>query len=345
MPTMQSALKIVSAIESYNGNWLNIEELDDAPLHELRTIATVESIGSSTRIEGSALDDTVIDKFIQQIEVTKFTSRDEQEVAGYYKALDLIVESYVDIPLTENNIKHLHKQLLQFAAKDKKHFGEYKKHSNAVVATYPDGQKVLVFETTSPMLTPMAMQQAVAWTNKALLEKKYHPLVVIAAFVYEFLSIHPFTDGNGRLSRLLTTLLLLRAGYSYVQYISFEHQIELRKKDYYSTLRAGQAGRGTASENINDWLVYFLSRMEKMTFALDKKYTQLKRRGNYLNPRQMKIVQFVKRKGFVKLGDLSASFKDVSNATLKKDLQLLVKKNKLSQTGKLKGTMYNYEQD
>jgi Fic family protein len=338
---MQSTLKIVSTIESYNGNWLNIEELDDAPLHELRTMATVESIGSSTRIEGSELNDADIDKFIQQIEITKFTTRDEQEVAGYYKALALIIESHNDIELTENNIKHLHKQLLQFTVKDKKHLGEYKKHNNAVVATYPDGTQVTVFNTTSPMLTPMAMQDAVAWTKQALLEKKYHPLVVIAAFVYEFLSIHPFSDGNGRLSRLLTNLLLLRAGYSYVQYISFEHQIERKKKDYYNCLRVGQSGRGTPQEQINVWLLFFLTRMEQMTIVLDKKYHLLKSRGNYLNQRQINILQLVKRKGHIKLADLVKSFKQVSNATLKKDLQLLVKKNKIAQTGKLKGTLYH----
>ncbi len=340
LPTMQKVLQKISAIENFNGSWLNVETYDDAPLHELKQMATVQSIGSSTRIEGSVLGDSEIDVFLKDLKKTSFTTRDEEEVAGYYRTLEVICESYDDITLSENNIKHLHKTLLQYAQKDQHHLGNYKKFANSVVATYPDGTAVTIFNTTSPMLTPMAMEQAIEWANKAMLKKEIHPLIVTAVFVYEFLSIHPFADGNGRLSRLLTTLLLLRQKYYYIQYISFEHQLEKRKKEYYGALRAGQGLRGTEAENVNEWILYFLDCMEQMTITLQHKYNLLKSRGNYMNTRQLKVMQYIKRKGQVKINDLAAAFKTVSTATLKKDVQLLVQKMKIEQTGKLKGTIY-----
>jgi Fic family protein len=340
LDTMQAVLKKISAIENYNGSWLNIETTLGGPLIELRELATLQSTGSSTRIEGSKLNDAEIDSFIKNIKKTSFTTRDEEEVAGYYTTLDTIFDSYEYIDITENSIKHLHKSLLQHTSKDKHHLGEYKKLTNSVVATYADGTQITVFNTTPPMQTPMAMQDTVQWLQTSYTAQKIHPLIIIAAFVYEFLSIHPFQDGNGRLSRLLTTLLLLQKNYLYIQYVSFEHHIEKRKKQYYAALRNGQSLRNTPEENCNEWLLFFLDCMEQMTITLDKKYNQLIKRGNYVSKRQVNIIQLIERKGQVKLADLVDAFKGSSNATLKKDLQLLVQLHKIEKTGKLKGTIY-----
>jgi Fic family protein len=340
LKTMQVVLNKISAIEAYNGAWMNVESAEGGPLLELRQLATVQSVGSSTRIEGSQIDDAKIDAFLNGLKKTSFTSRDEEEVAGYYETLEMIFENYDILDITENNIKYLHKLLLQHAQKDAYHLGEYKKHENKVVGNYPNGMQVTIFNTTPPLQTPQAMQDAVQWLTLNLQNKTIHPLMSIAIFVFEFLSIHPFQDGNGRLSRLLTTLLLLRTTYFYTQYVSFEHHIEKRKKEYYASLRDGQSTRGTAQENCNEFLIYFLDCMEKMTVTLEKKYQQLIKKGNYFNKRQTNVIQFIKKKGQVKLADLATTFKDVSNATLKKDLQLLVAKNKIEKTGKLKGTMY-----
>jgi Fic family protein len=336
----QQILQKIAAIESYNGTWTNIEVGEEKSLKELRFLATVESIGASTRIEGAQMSNEEIEKLLDGLTTKSFKSRDQQEVKGYYETLDEIVDSYDNINLTEKNIKHLHKLLLKYSSKDKKHKGEYKKHSNKVVASYPDCTQRVVFETTSPMLAPIEMEKSIKWTNDAIKKNEIHPIISIATFIYEFLSIHPFSDGNGRLSRLLTTLLLLRSGYYYIQYVSFEKQIEIKKNEYYASLKTAQADRGTKDENITKWVLFFLTCMEKMTIALDKKYNQLKNLGVYHNVRQQKIMQFAKQKGQVKLADLIIKFKEVSDSTLKKDLKHLVTEKMLDKKGKLKGTTY-----
>jgi Fic family protein len=338
--TSQLILKKIAAIESYNGTWTNIEVEEDKSLNELRFLATIESIGSSTRIEGAIMSDEEIQTLLGGIKKKSFKNRDVEEVSGYFETLENIVTSYDEITLTENNIKHLHKSLLNQSTKDSKHKGDYKKHSNKVVATYADGTQKVVFETTSPLLTPIEMEKCIKWVNAAIKKNEIHPIICIATFIYEILSIHPFSDGNGRLSRLLTTLLLLRSGYYYVQYVSFEKQIELKKNEYYAALKVAQQARGTKEENISKWILFFLTCMEKMTIALDKKYNQLKSLGTYYNVRQQKILQFTKQKRQIKLADLIIKFKEFSASTLKKDLQYLVSEKMLEKKGQLKGTIY-----
>lgn len=142
---------------------------------------------------------------------------------------------------SENHIKQLHSVLLKFSSKDKAHRGGYKKLSNNVVAFDASGKEIgVVFETASPFETPLAMEKLVSWLNRTIEDKTIHPLLVIAVFVVSFQAIHPFQDGNGRLSRILTTLLLLRFGYEYVPYISLESILEDNKDSYYKALRQTQ---------------------------------------------------------------------------------------------------------
>src|SRR5208283_1459643 len=167
--------------------------------------------------------------------------RDEEEVAGYAEAMNTVFESFNEISLTENHIKQLHAMLLKHSSKDTRHRGEYKKFPNHVEAFDKQGKSLgIIFETTSPFDTPQKMKELVEFTIKTLSEKELHPLITIAIFIVHFLAIHPFQDGNGRLSRLLTTLLLLRSGYEYVPYASLEAVIEANKDDYYLSLRKTQ---------------------------------------------------------------------------------------------------------
>lgn len=336
----QKILKQIGTIEYFNGRWISVEKEEDQPLTELCYLATVESIGSSTRIEGVAMTNKEIDDLLKNLKIQKFSNRDEQDVAGYYETLDIVLDNYDVMPLSESTIKQLHSLLLKYSTKDKKHKGAYKTHPNKVVATYPTGEQRTIFNTTSPLLTPIQMEQAVKWTNASLKKKEIHPIISVATFIYEFLSIHPFSDGNGRLSRLLTTYLLLRCGYYYVQYVSFENQIEKHKKKYYASLRTAQENRGTKEENIQEWVLFFLDCMVTMTEVLEKKYQQLKDIDIYLNQRQQNILKLVKQAKQVKLADLIIKFNTVSESTLKKDLQILVTQKKLDKKGKLKGTTY-----
>ncbi|MFZ4477095.1 MAG: Fic family protein, partial [Saprospiraceae bacterium] len=247
-------LSVISRIDRFDASWTSIERLEGKVLRQLRHIATIQSVGASTRIEGSKMSDEDVAKLLDNIGISKIEDRDSQEVVGYFNMLDVIVESFDDIVISETNIKNLHNQLLKYSTKDSWHRGDYKQHINAVEANFPDGSKKTIFRTTDPgFATEDAMRRLIDWYS---IKTEVHPLIVCAAFVYEFLSIHPFQDGNGRLSRLLTTLLLLQKGYKWIQYVSFEHEIESRKKDYYISLRTCQAQR--PNEDITEWIEFFL---------------------------------------------------------------------------------------
>ena len=338
--TQQALLNKISQIDLFKGKWNIAGTEDNKYLKELRKIATIESIGSSTRIEGVQMTDKEVSNLLKNIKVTKFKSRDEEEVAGYYEALEVIIDHFEEIPLSESQVKNLHNMLLKFSSKDQHHRGDYKKLTNKVVANYPDGQQRIIFQTTEPHLTAPEMQVLINWAREQFENGPLHPLLTIAAFVYEFLSIHPFQDGNGRMARLLTNLLLLRCGYQFVQYISFEHLIEQRKKEYYEALMQGQKHRGTTQENMIHWVSFFLECLHTLTERLEQKYNSFKSKGNYLNDRQKKIVDFIKEKQPVKLNDIRTAFADISINTIKKDLQYLKTEGKLETVGEGKGTVY-----
>jgi len=271
---------------------------------------------------------------------SKFKTRDEQEVIGYYEVLDLIFDNFSEIKLSESYIKQLHQLLLKHSDKDHRHRGGYKNLPNKVVAIYPTGEQKTIFPTTEPALVEGEMFELIEWTNLQWNEKTIHPLIVLAIFIYEFLSIHPFQDGNGRLSRLLTTLFLLRQGYEFIQYISFENHIEKNKKAYYDALMTAQRKRITHDDIIDKWLLFFLESLKALTEKLDKKYDVFKQKGGYLNERQKKLREFIVEHRTVKISDLSAAFPDISPNTLKKDLQYLRDEQIVSTVGQGKGTVY-----
>jgi Fic family protein len=209
-----------------------------------------------------------------------------------------------------------------------------------VAATYPTGEQKIIFATTEPALVEGEMFELIEWTNRQWDEKTIHPLIVLAVFVYEFLSIHPFQDGNGRLSRLLTTLFLLRQGYEFMQYISFENHIEKNKKNYYEALMSAQRKRITQDDRIDKWLLFFLESMKTLTEKLDQKYDVFKQKGGYLNERQKKLKDCITEQKTVKISDLSIAFPHISPNTLKKDLQYLKAEQIIIAIGKGKGTVY-----
>lgn len=338
--TYQKILSKIGFIDSFKGEWNIIEKKENRYLKELKNIATIESIGSSTRIEGAKLKDKEIETLLKNIKITKFKSRDEQEVIGYYEVLFIVLDNYEQISITENYIKYLHKILLGKSEKDTKHRGEYKKSSNAVVAKYPDGVEKTIFNTTEPFLVNKEMSELIEWTNSNFKRNDFHPLIVTALFIYEFLSIHPFQDGNGRLSRILTTILLMKKGYHFVQYISFEHIIEERKKEYYASLMDGQKARYSKSEKIDSWVLFFLDSLEILIKKLQVKYEGYSSKGGYLNKRQKDIVNFIKNNSPVKLLDIIEKLPDYPKNTIKRDLIYLKNENVIEQIGKYKGATY-----
>ncbi len=338
--TNQKILKSISYIDSFKGKWNILEQRENIYLKELRKIATIESIGSSTRIEGAQLTNEEIKKLLENMEISKLKTRDQQEVVGYYDVLEIIYKSYQDINVSKNYIQQLHQRLLKYSTKDDRHRGNYKNLSNKVVANYPDGTQKVIFNTTEPHLVENEMTDLINWTNQQLELDEIHPLVIIGLFIYEFLSIHPFQDGNGRLSRLLSNLFLLKYDYHFIQYVSFENLIEQKKKSYYEVLMDGQKDRYIDSERINSWVIFFLSSLEILIHRLEQKYDVFKSKGGYLNDRQKAITEFIKKEQPIKLNNLVKEFQDVSVHTLKKDLQYLKTEQIINSIGKNKGMVY-----
>ncbi len=338
--TNQKILNLIGRIDLYKGRWSSIEKQENIYLKELRRIATIESVGSSTRIEGAILTDDEIEELFKNLKISKLKTRDQQEVIGYYETLDIIYENFKNIELSENYIKQLHQNLLKHSNKDERHRGSYKNLSNKVVAKYPDGTQKVIFNTTDAHLVEKEINDLLNWTNSQLNNTEIHALIVIGLFIYEFLSIHPFQDGNGRLSRLLTTLLLLKTNYHFVQYVSFENLIEKSKKTYYNALMNGQKDRNTKKEIISDWIVYFLDKINLLTEKLETKYDLYKTKAGYLNERQKVIKMFIEENQPVKVSDISKRLKEVSINTIKKDLQYMKSEQIIKSIGIGKGTVY-----
>lgn len=340
----QHIMKQLSVVDIFKGNWESIELKHSKHLKELRKIATIESIGSSTRIEGAALTDQEVEKLLKSVKINKLTTRDEQEVVGYYEALQIILDNYKDIDLSERYIHGLHGILLKHSGKDQNHKGKYKSLSNQVVANYPDGTQRTIFKTTVPSMTAKEMEALLLWVNERKEKADMHPVMITAVFVYEFLSIHPYQDGNGRLSRLLTTLLLMQQEYEFVQYVSFEHIIEERKEAYYRALMEGQKNRYQETEKIDKWILFFLDCLVTLIKRLEAKYEVYSKLSKDLNERQRAVLEFVKKQQKVQMSEVEEAFKDHSRNTLKKDMAYLVNEGLLMKTGERKGTRYYYQE-
>lgn len=333
-------LRFLARIEEFRGAWRTTGALPPHRLNSLRHIATIESVGSSTRIEGSALTDQEVESLLRGAGVRRFETRDEQEVAGYGEVIDLVTQSHQSIPLSENHIRQLHRDLLRHSGNDERHRGNYKSASNNVVAFDGHGKPIgTIFETAAPFETPRLMAELVAWTNASLDDPDTHPLIAIGVFAVVFLAIHPFQDGNGRLSRLLTTLLLLRAGYSFVPYSSLEAVIERTKAEYYLALRRTQASLRTPPQDWQPWLEYFLGAMTEQIAQLERRLAHEELALGSLAPLSEAILQHARERGRITMGE-ALRLTNAKRPTLKSHFARLVERGSLVRHGTGKGTWY-----
>jgi len=333
-------LGLVARIDEFKGAWRALGTLAPDRLSALRRVATIESIGSSTRIEGSKLSDREVERLLSNLAIKKFDSRDEQEVAGYAELMDLIFRAWEDIPFTENHVKQLHQILLQYSQKDEWHRGGYKTNSNSVAAFDENGTQIgIVFETATPFDTPRLMTELLAWVSDEREKAVLHPLLIIGIFVVVFLEIHPFQDGNGRLSRVLTTLLLLQAGYAYVPYSSLESVIEASKEGYYLALRQTQGTIRSDAPNWQPWLLFFLRSLAEQVRRLEKKVEREKIVLAALPDLSLQIVEFAREHGRVTMMD-AIKLTGVSRNTLKQHFRDLTERNHLEQHGSGRGVWY-----
>jgi len=334
-----STLSLLSQIDGLNGQWIGGAQLSPQVLGRLKRSVLITSTGASTRIEGAQLSDEEVEKLMRGLSTQRLVDRDAQEVRGYYETLAAVFDSWQDIRLTENNIKHLHTQLLKYSYKDERHRGHYKTLENSVIATNAAGRTVsTIFATTAVYLTPKEVSELVMWTQQALADRTYHPLLVIANFVVEFLKIHPFLDGNGRLSRILTNLLLLQAGYAYMPYVSHEKLIEDSKTEYYIALRKSQVTFKTADETIAPWIAFFLQvthTQAKEAIALLSTETVDK----LLSPNQLAVWQYMRSVNEAFIQDIVGAT-HVARPTARQAVERLLALKKIERIGLGRTTRY-----
>lgn len=329
----------ITLIDELKGRWVGGAQLNPQALNRLKQFVLVTSTGASTRIEGSQLSDKEVEKFMKGLAIQRFSDRDKQEVQGYYELLANVFNSWEELHFSESLTKSFHQELLKYVEKDQLHRGEYKKQENKVIMIDKAGQSVgVLFDTTPAYLTPKEMQELIEWTNGARQNQIHHPLLVIAGFLIQFLQIHPFQDGNGRLSRILTNLLLLQAGYVYMPYVSHEKLIEDNKPDYYMALRQSQKTFKTDKTTIMPWLEFFL----EMVYRQTKMAVELLSTENIeklLSPTQLKAWEYLQKRSEVTPKELSEKLK-IPRPTINQVLSKLIDLKKIERLGQGRSTRY-----
>lgn len=336
----------IADIDHFNGIWQGgFSNIGREQLKVMKRIATIESVGSSNRIEGNKMSDTEIEKLFSAIDKKSFKSRDEEEVAGYADLINTIFDNYQDIPLSENYIKQLHQILLRYSSKDERHRGEYKKDSNRVAAFDADGHEIgSIFETATPFDTPRLMRELLEWANDNFKDRYFHPIIVIGVFIVHFLAIHPFTDGNGRMSRALTIMLMLQQGYSYMPYASMESIVEASKEGYYRALRGTQKSIWTDKVDYESWLSFFVTSLQKQKRVLEEKINLVqKQESEKLSATAKKILELFAEQPEWTATDIADTL-DKNIETIKKSVQSLLKKGYLVKHGTTKAVFYTLKQ-
>lgn len=340
IPLSQDILAKVAKIDQFKGLWQGSLRLSPQILGRLKAWVIITSTGASTRIEGAKMTDEEIARFLRGLKAKAPKGRDEEEVAGYADLIGRIFDNWKTIKLTEGWIFQFHSILLQFSQKDKNHKGNYKGNDNTVVMINSKEEQIVLFAPTPPYLVEAEMRAAIEWTNEQLEKGEIHPLLIVANFIFEFLAIHPFQDGNGRVSRALTNLLLLRAGYSYIPYVSLDEIIEQTKADYYLALRATQKHHKTDAEDIAPWVDYFLSVLTKQADRAQKIMDE-DQPEKLLSEKQKEVYRLFGEGKEMGVAEVSALLKGtIERETVKQVLYRLVKLKLLERVGQGRGARY-----
>lgn len=336
----QEILTQISQIDRFNGLWQGSLRLSPQILGRLKSWVVITSTGASTRIEGGKMSDEEIARFLRGLKARAPKNRNEQEVAGYADLIGRIFDNYKTMKLSENWILQFHEMLLHFSEKDRTHKGKYKIANNTVVMINKQGEQVVLFKPTPPYLVRAELHDVIDWTNEQLESGKIHPILVIANFIFEFLAIHPFKDGNGRMSRALTNLALLKSGYNYIPYFSLDEIIEETKADYYLSLRATQKQHKTENEDITLWINYFLSALIEQTKRA-KEFMDSEHPEKILSEKQMKVYELFKNGKEFGVKELDTLLNgEIAKVTIKQALSRLVKLRLLERIGQGRSTRY-----
>ena len=302
-------------------------------LERLVEIAKVQSTEASNAIEGIVTTNTRIKQLVK--EKTAPRNRDEQEIAGYRDVLSLIHENFDAIPISKNYILQMHKMM--YSHMNNPFAGQTKNVQNYISATYPDGHTEILFTPLSPFETPDALDRICEEYNKVIGNLEVEPLIAIPIFIHDFLCIHPFNDGNGRMSRLLTTLLLYRSGFYVGKYISLEAKIAKNKDLYYNALNDSQHGWHEGSEDSVPFIKYILG-------IILAAYKDFEDRFNIIEEK-LPAVEIVRKATMNKLGrftkqDIRDLCPSLSLSSVEGSLRKLVAEGELKREGTGKSTCY-----
>jgi Fic family protein len=335
------ALRSIKAIGAFKELWALSRTLDKDFYAGLKKTTIITSAGSSTRIEGARLSDEEIIARLEGLKIRRIKDRDEAEVAGYIDCLGHVFEHFRELPITEHTIRALHQMMCSYLSEDalpSDQRGAYKNIPNSVVRIdHETGRQEVIFETTPPGIqTETEMSDLVADYDAFMRDPNYDDIEVIAAFVVKFLAIHPFRDGNGRLSRVLTNLCLLRQGYEFCMYSSHEKVVEDNKAAYYIALRQTQATFG-GTWDINPWLIFFLRTLERQAEHL-KAGIETKSSGE-LTALEEKTIELIRLHQPATIGFIERH-SGIGRPTLKAILSRLQKKGAIAMEGERKGSRY-----
>jgi len=334
-------LQKIAQIDELKGLWCGSEKMSPHVLNRLKTSVIITSTGSSTRIEGSKMSDEEVARLIRGLKSKSPKGRDAEEVAGYADLLGRIFDNYKTLKLTESQILQFHEILLHFSSKDKLEKGKYKNSDNIVVARdKSESKEVVLFRPTPPYLVKKEIDDILEWTHTSLKKGEIHPILIIANFIFEFLAIHPFHDGNGRISRAMTNLLLLQSGYSYVPYVSLEEIIEDRKEPYYLSLRGAQHHHKTVNEDITTWILFLLDALLVQAKAA-RDLVEGNEPEQILSERQISVLRLFEENKTLSPKEIFEGLKeDVPMPTIKQSLARLVKLNLIKRIGLGRATRY-----
>ncbi len=321
----------ISMLDTLKGRWPELKEKKGGQLSLMKAQTMIASNAASNRIEGGELRDWEVEKAISGITMASFRKQDVDDVRGFARAMSMISDDYELLPFSEGTIKRFHKVM----------FGgdEYRKTQKPIqYLLFDKGEPVI--ENASPDEAPRLMRALVDETDTLFESKNYHPLIITGVFILHLLTINPFEYGNGRISRLMITYLLLKSGYSYIEYYPLESIIEETRNNYLSALKRSQS-----SKDYNPWISYFLKTLAKLALRLEAKlerddaFYQAQRSDDQLSPIERDILEVVRGSKALYTAELLSSL-EYKAPTVKKALRELVRKEKLRQLGIGRGTYY-----
>jgi len=319
-------ITIIRQIGEYKGKQDLYKKQAPEMLENLRHVAIIQSTESSNRLEGITADINRIKELVE--EKTKPANRSEAEIAGYRDVLKTIHSNYEHVPFSKSVVLQFHRDLMKYAGKEG---GRWKSAPNEITEILPDGTKRIRFVPVAPHLTPEYMQTLHERYKSLSQEGDIDPLILIALYVLDFLCIHPFLDGNGRMARLITVLLLYYYGYEVSRYISLERVIEQTKESYYETLHKSSQGWHKVRHNALPWIEYFLSTILAAYKEFESRFTRVSSgRGSKTDIVLNAIDSFI---GDFSISDLERTCPDVSIDMLRHVLKKLKKEGQVASLG------------